>query len=159
MHEVTIYADGACSGNGRGQAPGGWAAIIAHAESGRSRELSGGELDTTNQRMEILAVIEGLRALTKPCTVTVRSDSAYVVNCICQGWYRKWRRNGWLNSKKDPVANQDLWELLLDCIEKRGHTVSFEKVQGHADLLGRASSPEERLNQRCDELAVAAVPV
>lgn len=115
-------------------------------------------MSVTAQRMEIRAVVEGLKALKKPCQVTVYSDSSYVVRCMNQRWFDKWRKNGWLNSSKKPVANRELWEELLDAVENRGHTVSFEKVKGHANLFGRASSEAERYNQRCDELAVAASP-
>lgn len=156
---VTIYTDGACSGNGTARASGGWAAILVADGSDQVKELSGGESPATNQRMEIRAVVEGLRALRKPCRVTVHSDSSYVVNCMSQRWFEKWRRNGWLNSSKQPVANRELWEALLDAVEAGGHEVSFAKVKGHANLLGRESSEAERYNRRCDELAVAACPV
>jgi ribonuclease HI len=106
--------------------------------------------------MEIRAVLEGLKALKKPCAVNVFSDSAYVINCMNDRWFDKWRKNGWVASSKKPVVNRELWEQLLDAVESRGHTVSFEKVKGHANLLGRVSSEAERYNQRCDELAVAA---
>jgi ribonuclease HI len=155
---VTIYSDGACAGNGRGNARGGWAAILTLEGGGATRELSGGERDTTNQRMELRSAIEGLRALTRPCRVTVCSDSAYVVNGMTQRWYARWRANGWLSSKKEPVANRDLWEQLIEAVEERGHHVDFLKVQGHADRLGRGSTAHERFNQRCDELAVSAIP-
>ena len=158
MHSVTIYTDGSCPGNGQGGANGGWAAVITLDGSAECKELSGGERDTTNQRMEIRSVIEGLSALKQPCRVTVCSDSAYVVNCMTQRWYVKWRANGWLSSKKEPVVNRDLWELLLDIVDHGGHTIDWAKVKGHADKLRRASTPAELHNQRCDELAVAAVP-
>jgi ribonuclease HI len=159
VHEVEIHTDGACLGNGRDDARGGWAAVVRRNGSFAGRRLTGGERGTTNQRMEMRAAIEGLKALTAPSKVTVYSDSAYLVNCMTQRWYRKWRRNGWLNSKKEPVANRDLWEELLELVEARGHRVFFAKVTGHADRLGRASTEHERYNQLCDELAVAAVPV
>jgi ribonuclease HI len=153
---VGIYTDGACSANGTAQSRGGWAAVLVCEGIDQAKELSGGERPATNQRMEIRAVLEGLKALKKPCSVTVYSDSAYVVSCMKQRWFDKWRLNGWLNSSKKPVANRELWEELLNAVENSGHTVSFEKVKGHANLLGRASSEAERYNQRCDELAVAA---
>jgi ribonuclease HI len=156
--KVTIYTDGACSANGTAQSLGGWAAVLVSDGTGHAKELSGGERPATNQRMEIRAVVEGLKALKKPCNVNVYSDSAYVVSCMKQRWFDNWRRNGWLNSSKKPVANRELWEELLDAVENGGHTVSFEKVKGHANLLGRDSSEAERYNQRCDELAVAACP-
>jgi ribonuclease HI len=159
MTEVTIYTDGACSGNGRGDARGGWAAIVKLDSSDAHRELFGGERDTTNQRMEIRAVIEGLKALKEPCAVTVYSDSAYVINCMNQHWYRKWRGNGWINSTRRPVANRELWEELLSVVEGSGHTIDFAKVSGHADKKrDHVSTEHEIFNQRCDELAVAAVP-
>jgi ribonuclease HI len=155
MHDVVIYTDGACSGNGRENAAGGWAAILVHPS--KERELSGAESATTNQRMELRAAIEGLKALTAPCNVTLYSDSAYIVNCFRDRWYDAWRRNGWRNKKKQPVANRELWEELLDIVEGRGHVVEFKKVLGHADRLGRAPSDHESYNQRCDALAVAAI--
>ncbi|SIT03010.1 ribonuclease HI [Alicyclobacillus vulcanalis] len=139
---VILYTDGACSGN---PGPGGWAAILQW--NGRVKELSGGERETTNQRMELKAVIEGLKALKRPCDVIVHSDSAYVVNCFQQRWYVNWRRNGWVNSKGEPVQNRDLWEQLLEAID--GHRVRFEKVKGHAGVA---------MNERCDELARRAIP-
>jgi len=142
MKEVVVYTDGACSGN---PGPGGWAALLLFGE--HKKELSGGEKKTTNNRMEIQAVIEALKALKEPCAVKVHSDSAYVVNCFQQGWYKSWIKNGWKNSKKQPVENQDLWKELLSLMEK--HHVEYIKVKGHAD---------NEYNNRCDELAVAATP-
>ena len=137
--EVTIYTDGACSGN---PGPGGWASILM--AGGVKKELSGGEKDTTNNRMELMAVIEGLRALKRPCKVDIYSDSAYVVNAFSQNWIGKWIKNGWKNSAKAEVANSDLWKELIDLTSK--HDVVFHKVKGHAD---------NEYNNRCDELAVA----
>lgn len=137
--EVTIYTDGACSGN---PGPGGWASILM--AGGVKKELSGGERDTTNNRMELMAVIEGLKALKRPCKVDVYSDSAYVVNAFSQNWIGKWIKNGWKNSAKAEVANSDLWKELLELTAV--HTVVFHKVKGHAD---------NEFNNRCDELAVA----
>ena len=158
IQSVVIHTDGACSGNGGANPRGGWSAILSLEGTATTKELSGGELDTTNQRMELRSVIEGLKALRKPCLVSVHSDSAYVVNGMTQRWYEKWRENGWKNSSKQPVANRDLWEELLEAVEQRGHQVTFFKVKGHADKYGRALTANERLNQRCDELAVAAIP-
>jgi ribonuclease HI len=155
VHEIVIYTDGACSGNGREDAAGGWAAVLVHRS--KERELSGAEPDATNQRMELRAAIEGLKALTAPCRVTLYSDSSYVVNCFRDRWYDAWRRSGWRNKKKQPVANRELWEELLDLVEARGHVVEFKKVAGHADRLGRALDDHESYNQRCDALAVAAI--
>ena len=139
INEVTIYTDGACSGN---PGPGGWAAILM--AGGAKKELSGGERDTTNNRMELMAVIEGLAALKRPCKVDIYSDSAYVVNAFSQNWIEKWIRNGWKNSAKAEVANSDLWKRLLELTSI--HQVTFHKVKGHAD---------NEFNNRCDELAVA----
>jgi len=157
--KVTIYTDGACSANGTTQSRGGWAAVLVCDDADQAKELSGAERPATNQRMEIRAVIEGLRALKKPCNVTVYSDSAYVVSCMNQRWFDRWRRNGWLNSSKKQVANRQLWEDLLDAVENGGHRANFKKVKGHANLPGHAYSEAERYNQRCDELAVAACSV
>ena len=137
--EVTIYTDGACSGN---PGPGGWAAILIAGNY--KKELSGGEALTTNNRMELSGVINGLRALTRPCKVTIFSDSAYVVNAFNQNWIGKWMSNGWKNSAKAEVANADLWKELA--VLTATHQVTFSKVKGHAD---------DELNNRCDELAVA----
>ena len=142
MKKVVIYTDGACSGN---PGPGGWAAILEY--EGNVKEISGGEKKTTNQRMEIRAAYEALHALKHPCEVTLYSDSAYVINCFRQKWYVNWQRNGWRNSKGDPVQNQDLWELLLQ--ETQRHRVQFTKVKGHAGIAR---------NERCDQLARKAIP-
>lgn len=139
ISEVTIYTDGACSGN---PGPGGWAAILM--AGGAKKEMSGGERDTTNNRMELMAVIEGLKALKRPCKVDIYSDSAYVVNAFEQNWIGKWVKNGWKNSAKAEVANSDLWKELINLTAM--HNVTFHKVKGHAD---------NEFNNRCDELAVA----
>ena len=131
MSKIAIYTDGACSGNGRGDARGGWAAI--HVHSSGVRELSGAESNATNQRMELRAAIEALKALTAPTQVTLYSDSTYVVNCFRDRWYEAWRQNGWRNKKKHPIANRELWEELLELVEARGHAVDFRKVVGHAN--------------------------
>ncbi|MFB5192299.1 ribonuclease HI [Alicyclobacillus fastidiosus] len=140
--EVVVYTDGACSKN---PGPGGWAAVLKYGE--HIREVSGGEEHTTNQRMEIMAVIGALQALKQPCEVVVYSDSAYVVNCFQQKWYVNWQKNGWRNSKGDAVQNRDLWEALLAAMEP--HQVQLKKVKGHAGVAW---------NERCDELARAAIP-
>lgn len=142
MKKVTIYTDGACSGN---PGPGGWGAVLMYGE--HEKALSGGAKETTNNRMEITAAIESLTALKESCEVDLYSDSAYLVNCMNQGWYRKWQQNGWMNGKKQPVENQDLWQALLDQMKR--HKVRFHKVKGHSD---------NELNNRCDELARKAVP-
>ena len=138
ISEVTIYTDGACSGN---PGPGGWAAILM--AGGAKKEMSGGERDTTNNRIELMAVIEGLKALKRPCKVDIYSDSAYVVNAFEQNWIGKWVKNGWKNSAKAEVANSDLWKELINLTSM--HNVTFHKVKGHAD---------NEFNNRCDELAV-----
>lgn len=138
LSQVTIYTDGACSGN---PGPGGWGAILS--SGGRSREISGGEAHTTNNRMELMAVIKSLELLTRPCDVELYSDSAYVVNAFTQGWIEKWQRTDWTNSAKKEVANKDLWIALIELCKI--HKVTFKKVKGHAD---------NEFNNRCDELAV-----
>ena len=140
MKEVELYTDGACSGN---PGPGGWGAILRWA--GKEKELSGGEPSTTNNRMELTAVIEGLAALREPCRVVLTSDSRYVVDGIQKGWARSWKRNGWRKADKKPALNADLWDHLLTLLEI--HQVKFVWVHGHQ------GHPE---NERCDRLAVAA---
>ena len=142
MKEVIIYTDGACSGN---PGPGGWAAILIYGS--HRKELCGGEKETTNQRMELMAAIEGLKALKEPCKVKLYSDSAYLVNAFQQGWHEAWKEKGWKNSAGKPVANRELWEELLRLTEI--HEVTFLKVKGHAD---------DPLNNRCDQLATGAIP-
>ena len=141
MRAVTIYTDGACSGN---PGPGGWGAVLIYGQ--HIKELSGAEPQTTNNRMELKAAIEALSVLKEPCEVTLYSDSAYLVNCFKQGWFKGWRKNGWKNSKGQPVENQDLWKELLRLMEI--HQVQYEKVKGHAD---------DQWNNRCDELATGAI--
>lgn len=142
LPEVDIYTDGACSGN---PGPGGWAAILL--AKGRKKEISGGEENTTNQRMEIRAAIEGLKALKRPAKVRLHSDSAYLVNAFQQGWLRRWQANGWQTAGKKPVSNKELWQELLSVMAP--HQVEWVKVVGHAD---------DEWNNRADELARAAVP-
>ncbi len=138
---VTIYTDGACSGN---PGPGGWGAVLLHGE--HKKELSGFEPDTTNNRMELVAVIEALRALKVACKVDVHTDSAYVCNAFERHWIDHWQINGWQTAAKKPVENQDLWAALLACTQ--AHEVTFIKVKGHAN---------NTLNNRCDELARQAI--
>ncbi len=137
---VDIWTDGACSGN---PGPGGWGAILCWR--GHERELSGGEAETTNNRMELMGVIEGLRALRRPTVVRVLTDSAYLQKALTDGWLERWKRNGWRTSAKKPVANQDLWEALDAALT--AHTVHVERVAGHAGV---------EMNERADRLAVAA---
>jgi ribonuclease HI len=140
MSQVIIYTDGACSGN---PGPGGYAAIL---QSGKhSRELSQGYRKTTNNRMELLAVIASLQILTRACDVTLYSDSRYVVDAIEKGWAKSWKARGWKKADKQPAMNADLWACALDLLAK--HKVKLVWVKGHA------SNP---LNNRCDEIAVAA---
>ncbi len=136
---VTIYTDGACSGN---PGPGGYGAILMYGS--HKKELSGGDANTTNNRMELMGVITALKALNRPCQVDLYTDSQYVVNAIEKGWARKWQANGWMRNKKDKALNPDLWQMLLDLLEV--HQVTFHWVKGHA---------ENPYNNRCDELAVA----
>jgi ribonuclease HI len=141
MKEVIIYTDGACSGN---PGPGGWGVVLLYGK--HRKEMSGSEENTTNNRMELKAAVEALKALKEPCKVKLYSDSAYMVNCFQQGWYKGWIKNGWKNSKKQPVENQDLWKELLALMDV--HQVEYIKVKGHAD---------NELNNRCDELATSAI--
>ena len=138
---VDIYTDGACSGN---PGDGGWDAILFYRKF--RRELSGGEHATTNNRMELKAVIKGLGMLKEPCDVTVYSDSQYCVDAFLQGWVYAWQKNGWRTASKDDVKNVDLWKELLAAMKP--HNVTFVKVKGHAD---------NEHNNRCDELARAAI--
>ncbi|MHC1696070.1 MAG: ribonuclease HI [Eubacteriales bacterium] len=138
MKHVNIFTDGACKGN---PGPGGWGAILEC--DGRRMELSGGERDTTNNRMELTAVIKALEALKQPCEVVVVSDSKYVVDGISKGWARSWKSRGWVKSDKSPALNPELWDKLLALCDI--HTVRFEWIRGHV------GHPE---NERCDVLAV-----
>lgn len=122
---VTIYTDGACSGN---PGPGGYGAILMYGE--HKKELSGGNPNTTNNRMELMGVITALKALNRPCQVDLYTDSQYVVNAIEKGWAKKWQANGWMRNKKDKALNPDLWQRLLDLLEV--HQVAFHWVKGHA---------------------------
>ena len=139
--QVTLYTDGACSGN---PGAGGWGAILIYGE--HRREFSGGEPQTTNNRMELTAVIEGLMKLKFPCRVDVYSDSAYTVNGFLQGWVYGWEKMGWKKADNKPVLNDDLWKRLLKLTEI--HRVTFHKVKGHAD---------NEHNNRCDKLATDAI--
>ena len=141
MEEVIIYTDGACSGN---PGPGGWGSILMY--KGNKKEISGGKENTTNNVMELTAVIEGLKLLKFPCKVKLYSDSAYVVNAFIQKWIYGWIKNGWVNSNKEPVKNKELWQELYELTKV--HEVEFIKVKGHAD---------NEYNNRCDELARNAI--
>jgi ribonuclease HI len=142
MQKVIIYTDGACSGN---PGPGGWAAVLISGDL--RKEISGGSKNTTNNIMELTAIIEGLKALKQECEVEVYSDSAYSVNAFNQGWIYNWMKKGWKTSNGEPVKNQELWEELYNLTKK--HKVTFNKVKGHSDV---------ELNNRCDELARNAIP-
>ena len=139
MKTVTIYTDGACSGN---PGPGGWGAILEW--QGHEKELSGGEAQTTNNRMELTAVLTALSLLKEPCIVELYSDSKYVVDTIDKGWLYGWQKKGWIKADKKPVLNVDLWQQLLP--ELKRHDVRLHWVKGHA---------ENEKNNRCDQLAVA----
>lgn len=141
MEEVIIYTDGACSGN---PGPGGWGSILMY--KGNKKEISGRKRDTTNNVMELTAVLEALKLLKFPCNVKLYSDSAYVVNAFKQKWINGWLKNGWKNSNKEPVKNKELWEELYNLTKV--HHVEFIKVKGHAD---------NEYNNRCDELARNAI--
>ena len=140
MKEITIYTDGACSGN---PGPGGWGAVLIF--QGNQKEISGGAKDTTNNIMEMTAVIEALKLLKEPCIVNLHSDSAYVVNAFNEHWIEGWLAKGWVNSKKEPVKNKELWIELIELTNK--HKVKFIKVKGHST---------NELNNRCDYLATTA---
>ena len=141
MGEVVIYTDGACSGN---PGPGGWGCVLMYKD--HKKEISGGKESTTNNVMELTAVIEGLKLLKFPCKVKLYSDSAYVVNAFQQKWIYGWLKNGWKNASKEPVKNKELWEELYALTKT--HEVEFIKVKGHAD---------NEYNNRCDELARNAI--
>ena len=140
MKKVEIYTDGACSGN---PGPGGYGTILRF--NGQEKELSAGYKQTTNNRMELMAIIVGLEALKEKCQVAVYSDSKYIVDAVNQGWARRWEKNGWMRNKKEAAKNPDLWERLLDLLDE--HQVKLHWVKGHA---GHAE------NERCDQLAVQA---
>jgi len=139
MKKVTIYTDGACSGN---PGPGGWGAILMYGDN--KKELSGGEISTTNNRMELISVISALEALKEPCEVKLYTDSQYVANAVNLGWLESWQIKGW-KRKGGELKNIDLWMKLVSLLEK--HKVTFEWVKGHSD---------NEYNNRCDELAVEA---
>jgi ribonuclease HI len=141
MKKITIYTDGACSGN---PGPGGWGAVLIYGDN--KKEISGAKENTTNNIMEITAVLEALKLLKEECEVDVYSDSAYVVNAFNQGWIYNWQKNNWKTSGKDPVKNRELWEELYSLTKK--HKVTFIKVKGHSD---------NELNNRCDFLATSAI--
>ena len=139
MKEVTLYTDGACSGN---PGPGGWGAILVYM--GYKKEMSGGEKQTTNNRMELIAAIEGLSALKEPCKVKLVSDSKYLVDGLSKGWARSWKSKGWKKSDGKQALNIELWEKLL--LLEDYHSIEYEWVKGHAG---------HPYNERCDQMAVA----
>ena len=138
MKTVTLYTDGACSGN---PGPGGWGAILRYKDA--EKELSGGEANTTNNRMELTAVIEALALLKEPCAVELYSDSRYVIDGLDKGWARSWQKRGWVKADKKPALNPDLWEKLLALADR--HEIRCHWVKGHA---------ENERNNRCDQMAV-----
>jgi len=138
---VEIYTNGACSGN---PGPGGWAAVLIY--KGTKKEISGFEENTTNNRMELKAVIEALKALKRPCKVNLYSDSNYVINAFKEGWLKKWQKNNWLKSDKTPVENQDLWKEILEV--SKGHQINWIKIKGHAD---------NEYNNLCDKIATKEI--
>ena len=140
MKTVTIYTDGACSGN---PGPGGWGAVLRYGI--HEKEISGGEKNTTNNRMELLAVIRAMELLKEPCRVELYSDSKYVIDGLSKGWAVGWRKRGWVKSNREPALNPDLWGRLLELTEQ--HEMVYHWVKGHAD---------NPYNNRCDALAVAA---
>ena len=141
IKKVDLYADGACSGNpGRGA----WGTILVY--NGHEKILTGSAKETTNNRMELMGVINGLEVLNRPCSVTAYTDSQYVVNAVNQGWLEKWSMSGWVKPDKKPVKNRDLWEYLLELMGT--HSVTFVWVKGHAD---------NAYNNRCDKIAVDSI--
>ena len=141
MKKVTIYTDGACSGN---PGPGGWGAVLMYQDA--KKEMSGAEKDTTNNRMELFAAISALRALKEPCEVELYSDSAYLCNAVNENWLFDWKQKNWRTANKKDVKNVDLWEELIKLMEI--HKITFIKVKGHAD---------NEYNNRCDKLATTAI--
>lgn len=141
MKNVRIYTDGACSGN---PGPGGWGVVLLYGEY--TKELSGFDPETTNNRMELTAAIRGLSVLKEPCSVDLYSDSSYLVNAFEKGWLENWQKKNWLTAAKQPVLNQDLWEQLLRLTKE--HSVRFIKVKGHSSDL---------YNNRCDQLATGSI--
>ena len=141
MKKIEIFTDGACSGN---PGPGGYGTILRYNDT--EKELSEGYKLTTNNRMEMLAVIKGLEALKEPCDVTIYSDSKYIVDAINQRWVYKWKANGWMRNKKEKALNSDLWNRLLNAMES--HKTEFKWVKGHAGHVE---------NERCDFLATEAI--
>ena len=139
MKHVTIYTDGACSGH---PGPGGWGAILRY--NAFEKEISGGEANTTNNRMELTGVITALELLREPCKIDLYSDSKYVIDGITKGWAAGWKKRGWVKADKTPAKNPELWDKLLNLLEI--HDVTFHWVKGHA---------ENKYNNRCDELAVS----
>jgi len=144
--EAHAYTDGASTGS---RGPGGYGAVVCWG--GKTEEISGGERDTTNLRMELTAACVALEAIDEGHVVTVYSDASYLVNCMRRGWHERWRQNGWLNGRKGPVANRDLWERLLGAA-RRHREVRWRKVKGHQKTVGAHKAG----NDRADELAVAA---
>ncbi len=142
MKEVVIYTDGACSNN---PGPGGWGAVLIY--NSNQKEISGSSNWTTNQRMELKAALEALKALKEPCKVKLYSDSAYLVNAFNKKWYINWQRNNWMTKSKKKVDNQDLWEELIEL--NNAHEIEWIKVKGHSG---------DELNERCDKLAREAIP-
>jgi len=140
LPEVILYTDGACSGN---PGPGGWGTLLIW--NGKEKVLSGGHPDSTNNRMEMQAVIEGLKALNRKCHVKVHSDSALIINAFTKRWVKNWQKNGWKKADKKPVENRELWEEMIHYVNQ--HEVSWIKVKGHSD---------NELNNRVDQLAVEA---
>jgi ribonuclease HI len=142
LPKITIYTDGACSGN---PGPGGWAAVLEY--NGREKVIKGGEPATTNNRMEMRAIIEALKALKRPCIARIHSDSGLIINAFTRGWIDNWQRKGWKKADKKPVENADLWREMLEAM--RPHKVEWIKVKGHSDDVR---------NNRVDKLAVESVP-
>lgn len=146
MHKVEIYTDGSCSGNGKENSPGGWGFLVLY-DGKEVKECNGGETSTTNNRMEMLAVLNACRCYdnefnVEPAECIIHTDSAYIHSCISQSWWKNWVRNGWINSKKQPVKNKDLWLKIIPFFQRLD--IKFEKVKGHSGNVW---------NERADKLA------
>ena len=141
MKQVEVFTDGACSGN---PGPGGWGAILRYGET--VKELNGGEADTTNNRMELMAAIKAMEALNMPCRIKLHSDSVLLINAFTQNWVAGWQRKGWMKAGNEPVKNPDLWQRLIELAKI--HRIEWVKVKGHAGI---------HYNERCDQLATAAI--
>lgn len=154
MSILRIYTDGACSGNQNEENIGGWGAILEFGS--HRKELCGGEINTTNNRMEMTALLEALKAIKKPGqTIEVFSDSSYLMNCFREGWYKKWMKNGWMNSKKEPVENREIWEELIPFLDE--HSFSFYRVKGHVSIAWHLTQGPDQADKEARAQILEAV--